>query len=342
MMPRLLCTTLPALLLLACGGGKLDEEGGDDGAGPPLDDTGGGSDGGEDHWGAAGSGQAHFVDGTTDNSLFHLEITGTQPPRDGEEYRGYLVNDAGGVKEPGAIPVTSNNATFEADIGENALIDGYTNLEVWAGPVGGGQGDGVLLWVGSVDPALTATYEELLLVDPAVPTGEGSLRAVETTTETLISLINNITSATTSIAELNAFAGEVVDSIQGGANPVDGTVPILGATGLIELILADLDTASATVEPGDPVKDYANYAYDCTTRIEGYADDAMGRADIAMVCGSEDSCDGLLLQAAENLALALNGEDANEDGTIDPIAEGTIECAITYVSQMAYMDVSVP
>lgn len=340
MCPWLRLTPLAALLLLACGGGKAEGEG-DEGAGPPLDDTGGGGDG-EDTWGPSGSGIAYFLDGSGDNSLFHLEISNTQPPREGEAYQAFLVRADGSVVSMGAVPVTSNSVIFEADIGMNALVEGLTTLEVWAGPAGAGQGSGTLLWGGTVDPALTNVYLELLLVDAEVATGEGSLRAVETTTETLISLTEAITTATASSTELNAFAREFEDSIEGGPDAIAGTSPILGPTGAIELILADLDAASAAVEPGHPVKDLANYAYDCTQRIEAHVEDAVYKAGIASVSAGEEVCDGLLLDAAAFLSFALNGEDIDGDGAVDPITEGTIECAITYASQMAYMDVAVP
>ncbi len=153
------------------------------------------------------------------------------------------------------------------------------------------------------------------------------------------------------VAQINARGEAIANTIRGLEEDLDddgiksrmeGYMPIIGDDGLILLILADLDTASASVGPGHPVKDLANWAYDCTQRIEGFAQYAANRAGIATVCAAESSCDEVLYQAKENLEWALSGDDINGDSSIDPIEEGTIDCAVYYVSQMAYMEIATP
>ncbi len=335
--------TLPTLVfLLACGNGKLagEDEGGGDG-GPALDDTGGDEE--VDRWAAAGSGVAYLLDGSTDNSLFHLEISATIPPREGEVYVGWLSGGADGPVELGEITVTSGSVLFEAEIGFNGLLAGYDTLDVYAGPPGVTAATGEHLWTGQIDPALKGAYERLLISNSSTPGSEGSGRAIESTIEAIQAFTQADMDASTPVETLNEHAALIRDTIRGeGSASIDGTMAILGDEGLVELILADLDVASAAVEPGNPVKDLANFAYDCVQRIETHASEAARKADVATVCAGEDYCDSVLATVVENLQYALDGYDLNEDGTVDPTTEGTVECAVYNISQMAYMEVAVP
>ena len=177
------------------------------------------------------------------------------------------------------------------------------------------------------------------------------MRSVENTCEDLITALQTTIDETQDVGGIYDEAEAIYNAIYGTSEDVDnngttntlsGVMPILGKEGLIELILGHLDVASASVEPGHPVKDLANWAYDCTQLIEGFAEQAAREADTATVCGSKKACDAELQSAIENLQWALDGFDTDKDGTEDPISEGTAECAIYFVSQMAYMDVGTP
>ena len=100
--------------------------------------------------------------------------------------------------------------------------------------------------------------------------------------------------------------------------------------------------AAHQIAPTHPIKDLANYAYDCTQLVGTYAKQAAQVADnVALGITSEEDCDARLAESNTMLQYALDGYDTNEDGIIDDLTEGTINCSIYYVSQMAYMEVGV-
>jgi hypothetical protein len=335
-------------MLAACTGDKQSSEsaGGDTGS-----DTDHGGEGQGSVWSTKGSGQAYFVDGSEDNSVLYLEITVTMEPRSGEGYFGWLSGEGAKTVALGEITVDGTAVTFEYDIGTNGLLGGYDTFDAWAGADEDSAQSGDHLWTGRIDPDLKGAYENLLMESKATKMGEGSLRSVESSCEDLIIELQTTIDETQDVSSIYDQAEAIVNAINGTSEDIDsngttntlsGIMPILGKEGLIELILSHLDVASASVGPGHPVKDLANWAYDCTQMIEGFAEQASREADTATVCGSKKACDAELESAIENLQWALDGFDADKDGTVDPISEGTAECAIYFVSQMAYMDVATP
>jgi len=300
----------------------------------------------------SGRGEAWLLDGEEDNSLFHLELEYALDPRKDEGYFGFLSGE--GLEEIplGPIDVQEDGVVvFEADVGFNALLAGYDGFNAYSGTDESTVlATGTHLWTGQVDQDLKAAYEELLISASDTPDEEGTLRAVETTTETIKAHVGD-TLGMEDLAEVHIRAEATANSIQGTeedidgdgtAATMDGTMAILGETGLIVRILSGLDVASEAVEPGHPVKDLANWAYDCTQRIESYAEEAYTRTRIATACASSSSCDDNLRDAEDNLGWAITGLDLDEDKVVDLQDEGTIDCAIYYVSKMAVMDVSTP
>lgn len=347
--PSFPSTSVLVFLLAGCGSG--DGGAGKGGDGGNSDDTGIGDTGDTDNWRALGSGKGWLEDGETDNSLFTLAISSTTAPREGEAYHGWLDGGDDGPVYLGEIAVEGNAVTFQAELGFNGLLSGYDTFEAWAGTSQSANTDGEALWKGQIDPDLKAAYEALIVKSADTPDGEGSIRTVETTAEALAEVTRSAIEDTSELSVIHGKAESIVNALQGTAEDVDGNgnvetisgvMPILGDDGLIQLILGDLDIASASVEQGHPIKDLAKYAWYCTKRIESYADDASDAADIATACAAESYCDSAMGDAAEAFDRALNGYDADEDGTIDMIDEGTIECAAWLASQMAYMDVGVP
>lgn len=313
------------------------------------DDTGGGGTG--SLWRAAGSGTAYFADGTVDNSLFHLEMTRCTEPREGEAYYGWV--SKGGL-EPiglGEITVEAEEVYFEGDIGVNAIIEGYDTFEAWAGEdAATAQESGTELWAGRVDTVVYDVIQTLVIASDETPDGQGSLRSVETAVQALRDEGQAALDATFDQDSFTATCEGIANALEGveedrNDDGTTSTIPdqfgVLNEGGYIDLILADLTAASAQVDPGNPIKDYANYAYDCAQNIEAHAFIASIDADVGSVCLSEDTCDIRLSDAVLELDYALDGQDADESGTID-LLEGTIECAIGYVSQMAQMTVEVP
>jgi hypothetical protein len=339
--------------LSACTGGT-DKGGSDDTGVPPIstDDSGGGGGGGGNTWVPSGRGEALLLDGAEDNSLFHLDLEYALDPRDGEGYFGFLGGEDVEEIALGPIDVQADGVVlFEADVGFNALLEGYDRFDAWSGvDESSARSKGTHLWTGQVDPKLRSAYEGLLISAEGTPDGEGTLRAVETTTETIKQHVVD-TLGMEDLNEVHIRAEATANAIQGTDEDIDGdgtgatlegTMAILGETGLIVQILSGLDVASAAVEPGHPVNDLANWAYDCTQRIESFAEEAYTRTRIVTACASTKSCDDNLLQADENLGWALEGLDLDDDKVVDLRDEGTIDCAIYYVSKMAVMDVGTP
>ncbi len=302
-------------------------------------------------WAPTGSGQAYLIDGDTDNSLLHLELSDTIPPRDGEVYVGRISTAGGDAIELGEITVDGSSVVFEAELGLDGLTAGYDRFDAWATTDASTPESGTHLWTGQIDKELRGAYEALLLTSSETVDGEGSLRSISATVETLIAYADETIKNKTEVGMYWMRAEALTNSIDGTENDfndngsvetVEGIQPILGDDGLVELVLSHLDTASSSVDPGHPIKDLANYAYDCTQRIEEFAETASSKTAVATVCAAEETCDGLLQDATENLGYALVGYDEDEDGSVDPLDEGTIDCGLLFASQMAYMEVSTP
>ncbi len=315
----------------------------------PEDDTGGGGTG--DLWRPAGSGVAYFLDGADDNSLFHLELTRCTDPAEGEAYYGWVSKGGEEAISVGEITVTNEEVYFEYDIGENAIIAGYDTFEAWATDNGGTAREGRELWTGQVDPVIYDVIQNLLIQSDATPDSQGSLRSVESAVQNVKVVAQTAIDDSFNQATFRAAAESVANSLEGTdddrnddgrVDVIEGQLGVLGEGGYVELILADLDSASAQVDPGNPIKDYANYAYDCTQAIEEHAFYAAINADVASICLEEASCETQMQEAIVEIDYALVGYDENEDGTIDLLTEGTIECAINYISQMAQMTVETP
>ncbi|MDP2312817.1 MAG: hypothetical protein Q8P41_07920 [Pseudomonadota bacterium] len=331
--------------LVGCDGPA--EEGKDTAA--SEDDTGGGGTG--TLWRPAGEGTAYFADGAEDNSLFHLELSRCNEPREGEAYYGWVSK---GGEEPiavGEITVAGEEVYFEYDIGVNAIIQGFDTFEAWATDNGGTARDGEQLWVGEVDPVVYGTIQTLLIASPDTPDGQGSLRSVETAVQDIRVRGQEAVDAPFDLESFQDDAEAIANALEGTSEDLndDGTVSViegqlgvLNDAGYIGLILLDLDAASAQVDPGNPIKDYVNYAYDCTQAIESHARAAAIDADVTTICLAESSCESRMADVLVELEYALTGEDINEDGVLDELTEGTIECAISYVSQLAQMTVATP
>jgi len=338
-----------ALVVGGCTGETYGGKGGGgDDTGEPADDTG--DDGGSiDEWTPAGSGLGYLLDGTTDNSLFYMELENVPMPSLGKSYYGWLSGGTEGDIYLGEIVVEAEgDLIFEADVELNALLAGYDTFEAWQGTSEDARTNGSSLWYGQIDADLKEAYLSLILSSDVTPEGEGSLRSLETTCETIIAHSEAVVAQTLEVSEIwaeaeamsNAITGEEADlDGNGTALTIEGIMPILGEDGLVELIYDDLGVASGAVEHGHPIKDLASDAYDCVQLVDGFAEDAADWAGLASVCGEEGACDGMLEDAAAELQWALDGFDADADGEIDLATEGTIECALVYASQMAYLDV---
>ena len=74
-----------------------------------------------------------------------------------------------------------------------------------------------------------------------------------------------------------------------------------------------------------------------------YVKEAANQADNVAykLTSDEASADARLTTSNTYLNYALDGFDTNEDGVVEDLIEGTINCSIYYVSQMAYMEVGV-
>ncbi|MFZ5478866.1 MAG: hypothetical protein ACOZNI_18985 [Myxococcota bacterium] len=332
--------TLLSVLLVACDGDKGETP--DTTAG---DDTGEG--GGGSVWSAAGSGTAYFADGAEDNSLFHLELGRCEPPAEGKAYFGFVSRGGEDPIALGEIPVTGEDVIYDGETGVNAIVEGYYTFEAWHND-SGVLGEGDPLWAGEIDTTVYAVIQNLLIASDSTPEGEGSLRSLETTVQDIRDDALAVIGTSPGVDALNdagegyynAINGTETDLNGGGAVVYGEHLPILGETGYLELIFADFDAASGELEPGDPVKELVADAYDCAQRIEDYASAASLHAQIAAVSAADTTAQAEIYDMSDQLGYALDGYDDDEDGSIDVATEGTIECAVDYVSQMAQMAVN--
>lgn len=335
------------LAMAACNGetsGKDDSE--TTGGG---DDTGGGGGGG-DNWVAAGQGFAWFVDGEEDNSVLHLEMGQVRPPKEGEIYYGRVSQAGANPIIIAEIPITTDELIFEYDLGINAVIEGYDTFEAYAGT--DSSAEGAPLWRGQVSPEIYTSIQNLLVSSDATPGQEGSLRSLENYIERLREEIATNVGTGRELSVLRAHGEKIANAIDGTEEDYDdsGTgetyeyhFGVLNQGGYIDLILSDLGTAVSTIEPTDPIAEFANYAYDCTQLIEGKAEIASRFASTAAVTAATGSAEAQLLLADESLGYSLLGQDGVDEGEdVDPITEGTLECAIYHVSEMMRMPVLVP
>ena len=339
-----------AMVLLACNG--VGPGSGNNGGDDTADDTGEGGGNSGDTWRARGDGKAYLLDGSEDHSLFTLEMTGTMEPREGEAYHGWLTG-GGSALYLGEIPVDGDTVLFEKDVGINAFAEGYTVFQAYAAEdTPASPGEGEILWYGELPIEAAEILEDLLVSSPE--SEEGSLRAIETTVETIMaygqSAIDGFGAVETfreqAEAVSNGITGEEVDVTQNGTvETIDGLeVALVGENGQPEVILEDFHAAWSAFGGNQADKEILeafDNAYDCVQRIEDYAEEADTLAGTTTVCGAESSCKDLMGRVNEQLGYALEGVDEDENGVIE-LDEGTIECAIEYTSRMMAFDVDVP
>ncbi len=105
----------------------------------------------------------------------------------------------------------------------------------------------------------------------------------------------------------------------------------------VSLVFDDLTTAFYALGGITDIEDFQreaiDQAHDCIERVQAHADAARNHALVAS-CAAQSCCDGIFNNIIEDLTLALDGEDANEDGAIDLESEGTVECGIEFVSRL--------
>jgi len=309
-------------------------------------------------WVPTGDGVAYILDGVESNSLFTLEMSVVTPPPEGDAFAGYLLGTAEELYI-GPIPVTETTLFWQSETGINALLAGYNRIEVRL------TSDNSIIYAGQVDPIVETTYQKLLVSSPDTPDGDGSLREIEDTIQALIQHNTDLIAQDSSadVHSLYLGAEQLVNTIFGSENDFDndgvistipGLMPLIGEdlsetddlTNLRNLVLADLDAASLAahqISPTHHIKDLANYAYDCTQLVGTYVKEAANQADNVAykLTADEASSDARLTDSNTYLQYALDGFDSNEDGVIEDLIEGTINCSAYYVSQMAYMEVGV-
>jgi hypothetical protein len=341
-----------SVLALVLAGCVIEGRGNNDDGTASQDDTGDGGGNSGDTWRPRGDGQAFLLDGVEDHSLFTLEITGTTEPREGEAYHGWLTG-GGSAIYLGEIPVSDDTVVFEKDVGLNAFAEGYTVFQAYASDaVPSTPGEGTILWYGELPTEAAEILEDLLVSSDE--SDEGSLRAIETTVETIMaygqSAIDGFSSVETfreqAEAVSNGISGEAVDVTQNGTiETIEGLdVSLTGENGQAQVILDDFEVAWAAFGGNQADKEILeafDNGYDCVQRIEAFAEEADTLAGTTTVCGAETSCIDLMGRVNVQLGYALVGVDEDENGVIE-LDEGTIECAIEYASRMMAFDVDVP
>ena len=308
-------------------------------------------------WIPTGQGQAYFLDGLQPNSLFTLEMDIITPPPDGDSYTGYLIGEEIAESYLGPVPVTETTLFWQSEANLNALQNGYTRFEIRLASTG------EAVYAGQVDPVVAQTYERLLISSPATPDGDGSLREIQQTLQALLDHQNSLLTISGDVAALTAGVEKTLNTALTVEDDYDknGTIenlpdllPLIGESlaetyeldNLRNLVLEDLrqaSTAAHEISPTHPIKDLANYAYDCTQLVGTYVQDATD--ELGSVANGftqeEEAIKERITTSNQFLQYAFDGYDINEDGSIDDFTEGTINCSIYYISKFAYMEVDV-
>lgn len=331
--------------LAACTGNEGKEG---DTADTGGEDTAGG--GGElDNWSASGTGDAYFADGERDNSLFTLTMSRATEPREGEAYHGFVAASDGVLVPVGEVTVNGEDVNYTFDMGENAIIKGYSHFEAWANATGeAGEGDPV--WTGDVDATIFTTIQSMLIASTETPDEQGSLRALESHVEFLIEQAAGASSAGLTDEEVgtlcemigNALEDPAVDSDDDGeVETFDDVMAVQGTDdgyGYVELIYEDLGEANDVVDPTDPIHTNIEQAYDGVQFTEFWAERAASDAHSGASAGG-DSALTRLDDVAEQLSWTLVGADIDEDGVLEYDTEGGLDYAVDQVSQMAQLPI---
>lgn len=308
-------------------------------------------------WVPTGDGVAYFLDGLQDNSLLVLEMGTITAPPSGDNFKAYILGDNVTELYAGPVPVEGTTLSWQSELNSNLLSGGYTKIEIRL------SSNNSVVYTGAVDPVVSSTYTNLLLSSPDTISGNGSLREIQHAIQTLYAHQEALMTLQGDLTALYAGAEGMVNAAMGTTDDydMDGTVnivpnvmPLIGqslaetqdTSNLRNLVLRDLTLASAAaheISPRHHIKDLANYAYDCTQLVGTYVQDAVDATDnvAAKMIDNEVGMDLRLSESNDLLSYALDGYDVNEDGSIDDFTEGTINCAIYYVSQMAYMEIGV-
>lgn len=319
-------------------------------------DTGLGSDTGDeviDTWRAKGAGYAYLLDGEQDHSLFKLEIEGTLVPREGFYYYGWLMGGSDGYKLMGPIPVNVSQVDFEVELGVNGLKNGYKEFKVFQHdeePLNPGVGDPV--WAGAMSDDVLDLVKGL--IGGSGVSDEGSLRATESTVEAIITAAQSAITDFSVLPEFHAAAEAISNAITGVEIDVDQNGEVVTLDGLtqgivgegshVDDIFTDLGSAFDAfggVEADENIRLAIGNAYDCIQRVEAHALRAQDYAGVSTVCAAQGNCESHMENVLLHLGMALNGEDLNEDGTVDQEDEGTIECGIEYISRLVGFSVDV-
>ncbi|HJN77958.1 MAG TPA: hypothetical protein QGF58_28845 [Myxococcota bacterium] len=342
---------LASLILLglgcAIGGGIF----GNDDSGV-VDDSGGGGGNQGDTWRARGKGSAYLLDGSQDHSLFSIELTSCMEPREGEAYHGWLTGGSSPIYL-GEIPVLDDIVLHEVELDLNAFENGYTTFQAYVSDeVPSAPGEGEILWYGEIPASAVEILEDLLVSSPE--SDEGSLRAMETTAEAIRDYGQAASDGFTDIDTFRSEAEAVRNGIAGEEEDVDNNgsvstisgleVALIGDNGQSAVILEDFQEAFIAFggdSADEDIREALDVGYDCIQRIELHAEEAYSLAGTATVCGAESSCVGLMNRVIEELDYAIEGEDEDEDGTVE-LDEGTIDCAIEYMSRLMAFEVAVP
>lgn len=309
----------------------------------------------EDNWRASGAGFAYFSDGEADNSLFRLELSRALPPRDGEHYYGFVSSPTSGLVPVGEITLNGEDVDFSADIGENAVVAGFNHFEAWQSDGDGSTPDGDPVWEGNVDSTVFEVVQRLLIANPDTPTGEGSLRGLETQLEFLRDEASAASTGGLTLEELNLVGEKIGNGLEDptvDANN-DGDDDLYennyaveaddkkGDSGYVELITEDFTNAALALDPRDPIRGYIEVAIDgvqlCDYQVAHFAAPAARQAGSS---SNEDIAKDDLATVAEDLQKYLDGFDADGDGTEEDFEIG-IEDSIDLTSQMAQMTVDV-
>ncbi|MCB9006495.1 MAG: cupredoxin domain-containing protein [Ardenticatenaceae bacterium] len=288
---------------------------------------------------------------STSAGSFQLLLENIAPPPAGAHYELWLVDDSFNTLNLGAFEVAEGNVQFSSSVEQN-LLAAYSSAFISLEPDGVDDGEiGAIAFNGTVPAGSLLHIRHIVTAFPANPEGNafliGAQAQLALAAEHAGFLLDEL--ANDNIREAQRHAEHVINILDGETGPTFG----------------DLDGDSVAQNPGDGLgvraylagaKEHTNLALGAegvTAEVQLHAehvlissDNSLARIDAAIgealrVIASDSA--GEAQAAAESLAglldAALNGVDANGDGSIAPIVdEGGVVTAYVHGQNMASLE----
>ena len=295
-----------------------------------------------------GGGTAVITDDKALSDKITITMTEVASPGEDKAYEGWLVSDDGGTKTRlGIIRVDDEGVvdkTYTSPSGEN-LIHLYDKVVITIEPVPDpdpGPSDEVA-FKAQVPSGAMEHIRHLLTNWPA-----GADRGILTNLKLQLGVAithANLAQDSTTLASVKQHLEHVVNAIEGENGPNygdldgDGETEDFGDGAGVLAHAADRShagLASAEAPDDDTIALHAGHVLDSGKNAEVWATSARDQALVALKQTDISNTKLLLIGIIQNLTIALDGLDADGDGTIEPIiGEGGTKTAYEHAQLMA-------